>query len=117
MGDNNMPGKITISPDGAVVVLSHDKSLAFYSVLTGAAGTVTGVHTEPVSQTIFSADSQLVLTAGDKHVKILRNVPGIRIKIQELAAALQKNQSNSAAKDRIEKQIKAAEAALLAIEG
>ena len=81
--DNNMPSKITISPDGAVVVLSHDKSLAFYSVLTGAdAGTVTGVHTEPVSQTIFSSDSQLVLTAGDKHVKVLHNVPGIRIKIQ-----------------------------------
>jgi len=116
--DNNMPSKITISPDGAVVVLSHDKSLAFYSVLTGAdAGTVTGVHTEPVSQTIFSSDSQLVLSAGDKHVKILHNVPGIRIKIQELAAALQKNLSNSAAKDRIEKQIKDAEAALLAIEG
>ena len=37
--------------------------------------------------------------------------------IQDLKAALQKNQSNSAAKDRIEKQIKDAEAALLAIEG
>ena len=36
--------------------------------------------------------------------------------MQELAAALQKNLSNSAAKDRIQKQIKAAEAALLVID-
>ena len=81
--DNNQPSNISISPDGKVVALSHDKSLAFYSVLTGlSAGTVTDVHTEPVTQVIFSADSDLVFTCGDRHVRVLHNVPGLRIKVQ-----------------------------------
>ena len=81
--DNNQPSNISISPDGKVVALSHDKSLAFYSVLTGlSAGTVTDVHTEPVTQVIFSADSDLVFTSGDRHVRVLHNVPGLRIKVQ-----------------------------------
>jgi len=116
--DSSLPSSITISPDGAVVALSQDKNLEFYSVVTGeSAGSMTGVHTEPVTQLAFTSDSQLVVTAGDRHVRVFHNVPGIRIKIQDLKTALQKNLSNSAAKDRIEKQIKSAEAALIAIEG
>jgi len=116
--DSSLPSMITISPDGAVVAISQDRNLVFYSVLTGeCAGTVAGLHTEPVTQLVFSSDSQLVVTGGDKHVRVLHNVPGNRSKIQDLKAALKKNLSNSAAKDRIEKQIKSAEAALKAIEG
>merc|ERR1712142_106395 len=116
--DSNLSSNITISPDGAVVALSQDKNLVFYSVLTGScAGTVTGLHSEPITQLAFSSDSQLVVTSGDKHVRVLHNVPGTRIKIQELKAALKKNLSNSAAKERIEKQIKSAETALKEIEG
>lgn len=81
--DNNQPSKISISPDGKVVALSHDKSLAFYSVVTGlSAGAVPDVHTEPITQVIFSAGSELVLTSGDRHVRVFHNVPGLRMSIQ-----------------------------------
>ena len=81
--DNNQPSKISISPDGKVVALSHDKSIAFYSVVTGlSAGAVPDVHTEPVTQVIFSASSDLVFTSGDRHVRVFHNVPGLRISIQ-----------------------------------
>ena len=133
--DNNQPSKISICPNGKVVALSHDKSLAFYSVVTGlSAGAVPDVHTEPVTQVLFSAASDLVFTSGDRHVRVFHNVPGLRISIQvsstvhsppltsthhtqDLTLALQKNLTNSAAKERIEKQIESAEAALKAIEG
>jgi len=116
--DSNLPSNITISPDGKVVALSQDKSLAFYSVLTGStAGTLTDVHTEQVTQVIFSSGSDLVFTSGDKHVRVFHNVPGMKIQIQDLKAALQRNLTNSAAKERIEKQIKTAEDALKNIEG
>ena len=81
--DSNLPSNITISPDGAVVAISQDRNLVFYSVLTGeCSGTVTGLHTEPITQVAFSSDSQLVVTGGDKHVRVLHNVPGNRSKIQ-----------------------------------
>jgi WD40 repeat protein len=81
--DSNQPSSITISPDGKVVALSQDKSLAFYSVLTGSsAGTVVDVHTEPVTQVIFSSASDLVFTCGDRHVRVFHNVPGMRSQIQ-----------------------------------
>ena len=91
-------------------------------------------------QVLFSADGQLLLTAGDKHVRVLHNVPGININIQvssglvslcsvcessgssmsciqELRAALRRNATNSAAKERIEQQIQAAELRLTAVSG
>jgi len=81
--DSNLPSNITISPDGKVVALNQDKSLAFYSVLSGdSAGSLTDVHSESVSQVIFSSGSDLVFTSGDRHVRVFHNVPGMRIQIQ-----------------------------------
>ena len=99
------------------MVLAHDKSLAFYSALTGqCVGTITDAHTEPVTQVVFSASGEQVLTSGDKHVRVFHNVPGIKMQIEELQVSLKKNLSNSAAKERIEKQINDAEATLKSIE-
>jgi len=115
--DSNQRSNVTISPDGKVVVLAHDKSLAFYSALTGqCVGTITDAHTEPVTQVVFSASGEQVLTSGDKHVRVFHNVPGIKMQIEELQVSLKKNLSNSAAKERIEKQINDAEATLKSIE-
>ena len=65
--------------------------------------------TKCFGQVLFSADGQHLFTAGDKHIRIFHNVPGIEINIQELKEVLKRNMSNSAAKERIEKQIKLAE--------
>jgi len=116
--DPSHRSNISLSPDGKVVVLFHEKTLAFYSVLTGdCTGTIVDPHTEPLTQVVFSAGSDIVLTSGDKHVRVFHNVPGIKIQIQALKVALQKNMTNSAAKERIEKQIKEAEDTLKAIDG
>ena len=60
-------------------------------------------------QVLFSADSEYLFTAGDKHIRIFHNVPGIQSNIQELKLTLKKNLTNSTAKERIEQQIKLAE--------
>jgi len=115
--DSNQRSNVTISPDGKVVVLAHDKSLAFYSALTGqCVGTISDAHTEPVTQVVFSASGEQVLTSGDKHVRVFHNVPGIKMQIEELQVSLKKNLSNTAAKERIEKQINDAEATLKSLE-
>lgn len=116
--DSNQPSKISISPDGLVVALAQDKGLAFYSVSTGeCAGSISDIHNEPITSLIFDSSSTLLLTAGDKHVRVFHNVPGKIIQIKELQEQLKRNLSNSTAKERIEGLIKDAEKDLAAIVG
>jgi len=108
--DSNKPSKVSISPDGKMVTLYQDKTLMMYSVATGEClGKIEGIHSQALTKVLYSADGQYLFTAGDKHIRIFHNVPGIQINIQELREVLKKNISNSAAKERIQKQIELAE--------
>jgi len=116
--DPNSPSTISLSPNGLVVALAQDKALAFFSVSTGeCAATINDVHNEPITSLIFDSSSTLLLTAGDKHVRVFHNVPGKIIQIKELKEQLKRNLSNTTAKERIEGLIKDAEKELKAIEG
>jgi len=117
-GDPALPSLVTLSPDGKLVCLARDRGLTMYSAVSGEkVAAIPELHSQPITQVLFSADGQLLLTAGDKHVRVLHNVPGININIQELRAALRRNATNSAAKERIEQQIRAAELRLAAVSG
>jgi len=112
-GDPNYRSIISLSPDGRVVAIAHDKSVMFYSVLTGEPeGELVDIHSEPVSSITFDSSNKYVVTAGDKHIRVFHNVPGHRIAVQDLQATLKKLISNTAARERIELQIKEAEAQL-----
>ena len=111
--DTNRPSQISISPDGKLVAVSQDKTVNLFSVLTGQMlAAIVEPHSQPIVKVLFSADGQYLFTAGDKHIRIFHNVPGIEINIQELKETLKRNLSNSAAKERIEKQIVLAEESL-----
>jgi len=115
-GDANNRSIIALSPDGRVVAIAHDKSVRFYSVLTGKSeGCIEDAHSEPITSVVFDSNSKYVLTAGDKHIRVFHNVPGLKIAVQDLEATLKKQSSNSAAKERIENQIKEAEETLAKI--
>jgi len=116
VGDNNNRSIIALSPDGRVVAIAHDKSVRFYSVLTGEPeGEIEEAHGEPITSVVFDSNSKYVLTAGDKHIRVFHNVPGLRIAVQDLETTLKKQSSNSAAKERIETQIKEAQETLAKI--
>merc|ERR1712241_1521031 len=78
--DSNQPSLIALSPDGLVVAIAQDRSIAFFSA-----------------------------TTGDKHVRVFHNVPGKLMQIEDLKIQLKKNMSNSTAKARIEGLIRDAE--------
>jgi len=111
--DPNRPSQISLSPDGKLVGVSQDKTVHLYSVTSAKmVASILEPHSQPIVKVLFSADGQYLFTAGDKHIRIFHNVPGIEINIQELKETLKRNLSNSAAKERIEKQIALAEETL-----
>jgi len=108
--ESGKPSLITISPEGKLVALSQDKRVNLYSVLTGKLlASIEEPHSQPIVKVLFSSDGQYLFTAGDKHIRIFLNVPGIKNNILELKEMLKRNISNSAAKERIEGQIALAE--------
>jgi hypothetical protein len=40
------------------------------------------VHTEPITCLLFENGGKYVLTAGDKHVRVFHNVPGLKTAVQ-----------------------------------
>jgi len=117
-GDSNQPSNVALSPDGKVVAIAQDKSVSLYSVSTGeCSGIISDVHTEAITSLVFDSGSNFLITSGDKHIRVFHNVPGKINQIQDLKQALKKNLSNSAAKERIEMQIKETEEALNHIVG
>jgi len=109
-GDNGQRSQIAIAPDGQLVCIAQDKTLRFYSALTGGLeGEIKDVHTEPITRVLFDQAGKFVLTSGDKHVRIFHNVPGLKTTIQALQETLKRNISNSSASTRIQAQIKEAE--------
>jgi WD40 repeat protein len=117
-GDCNKSSTVALSPDGRVVAIAQDKNLSLYSVSTGeCSGTIADMHTETITSLLFDSGSNFIITSGDKHVRVFHNVPGKMIQIQDLKEALKRNISNSAAKERIEMQIKEAEESIQQIVG
>ena len=45
-------------------------------------GEIHDVHTEPITCLLFDNAGRYVLTAGDKHVRVLHNVPGLKTAVQ-----------------------------------
>jgi mRNA-capping enzyme len=45
-------------------------------------GEIHDVHTEPITCLLFDNAGKYVLTAGDKHVRVFHNVPGLKTAVQ-----------------------------------
>ncbi len=55
----------------------------FLSVGLGESeGEIQEVHTEPITCLLFDNAGKYVLTAGDKHVRVFHNVPGLKTAVQ-----------------------------------
>jgi len=112
-GDSQHKSIIAISHLGQLVCVAQDKSIWFYSALTGELeGEIHDIHTEPITRVVFDGTGKYVLTSGDKHARVFYNVPGQKTHIQTLKESLQRNLSNSSARERIQQQINEAEQTL-----
>lgn len=110
--NKSQPGIIRMSPDGRTIALASGPSLTYYSAITGEKlNYVPNIYTGDIIGIMFDPGNKLLLTLGDRHVRVFHNVAGYVATIQDLKQSLQKATSSSM-KDRIKQQIKEAEAAL-----
>ncbi|XP_042211116.1 transducin beta-like protein 2 isoform X2 [Homarus americanus] len=106
------PGKIKLSPDGRTVVIASMATLTFFSAITGdKLNTIEDIYAGNIKDAIFDPSNKLVLTLGDKHVRVFHNVAGYTATIQDLEQS-QRKATNSTMRERITQQIKDAKKAL-----
>jgi WD40 repeat protein len=114
---------VAISPDGLLVVCTTGSSASFFSVETGKCETVIHeIHNGmlinpywylentynflgPISCIAFDSTGDQMLTAGDKHIRVFRNVVGAKTKLESLKLSLKTGNLSSTMKDRIQQQI------------
>ncbi|KMQ94257.1 mrna-capping enzyme [Lasius niger] len=104
--DNTTPASLALSPNAEVLVIAHGSSISFYSTITGALDTtIQDIFVVPITCLAFDAMGEYLLVAGDKHIKIFRNVTGYRTTIESAKRKLEQRQTQ-ATKERLEKMIR-----------
>ncbi|XP_051155459.1 transducin beta-like protein 2 isoform X3 [Leptopilina boulardi] len=96
---------LALSPNGEVLAIAHGSSLSFYCTVTGAFDTtIDDIFNGPITCLAFDAAGEYLLVAGDRHIKIFRNIPGYRATIESSKKKLEQRQT-SATRERLEKTI------------
>ncbi|XP_070522969.1 transducin beta-like protein 2 isoform X3 [Cardiocondyla obscurior] len=97
---------LALSPNAEVLVIAHGSSISFYSTITGVLDTtIEDIFFGPITCLAFDAMGEYLLAAGDKHIKIFRNVTGYRTAIESAKRKLEQRQTQ-ATKERLEKMIR-----------
>ncbi|XP_058795675.1 transducin beta-like protein 2 isoform X5 [Phymastichus coffea] len=103
--DGTTPATIALSPNAEIIVIGHGSSISFYSTVNGQLDTtIEDVFNGPIQCLTFDSLGEYLLVAGDRHIKIFRNIPGYRASIESSRKKLSQKQS-SATKERLEKTI------------
>ncbi|CAF0719924.1 unnamed protein product [Brachionus calyciflorus] len=103
--DEKGPSLIAISPDSYSVAVTVNNKLYFYNGLNGECDQVIdNIFNDSVTELMFSSDNKYLSVAGDRHVKIFKNITGHKVAVQDLESQI-KNAKTQGAKERIEQQI------------
>ncbi|PVD32850.1 hypothetical protein C0Q70_08297 [Pomacea canaliculata] len=118
-GSVSLPGPnlIAISPDGRTVAISGDSSVVFWDTVTQSESVILqDLHSGPITALQFNTSNHYLVTAGDKHLQVLHNVPGYYSTIADLEQR-EKKATSAGMRERILEQIKEARQTLSNILG
>ncbi|XP_002732961.1 transducin beta-like protein 2, partial [Saccoglossus kowalevskii] len=105
--DYNGPCKCAIAPDGLSVAIATGYDVSLYDATSGEEEeTFNDVHTEPISALAISPSGKYLVTAGDKHLKVLHNVAGYKASIADMEDKKKKSTTSAAMKERLNQMIK-----------
>ncbi len=106
-----------LSPDASVVALSVGASVVWLSAANGQQlGRIDSVHSAGrISTLVFDRESRWLLTCGgDRHIRVLHNVPGRKASTADLQKKLAAATTDGA-RERISQQIEAHKQVLVAL--
>lgn len=96
---------IALSANGQVVAIARETSVYFFSAITTEEmGEIHNIHTNAITSILFDREDRWFLTAGDKHIRVFKNVPGLTLQKRELEKKVA-SASTSGLKDRLMSQI------------
>ncbi|KAJ8679511.1 hypothetical protein QAD02_015298 [Eretmocerus hayati] len=103
--EGSTPATVALSPNAEIIVIAHGSSISFYSTVNGELDTtIDDVFNGSIKCLTFDSLGEYILVAGDRHIKIFRNIPGYRASIETARKKLSQRQT-SATKERLEKTI------------
>ncbi|XP_045128986.1 transducin beta-like protein 2 [Portunus trituberculatus] len=110
--NKQQPALIRLSPDGRTFVIASTVSLTFYSAITGdILNNINDIYAGNIVDLLFDPESKLLLTLGDRHVRVFHNVAGYHATIQDLEQS-HKKATSASMRDRVNQQVKEAKKAL-----
>ncbi|KAG0711226.1 Transducin beta-like protein 2 [Chionoecetes opilio] len=110
------PAIIRIAPDGRTIAIAAAASLTCFSAITGEVlNTITDIYSGSIVDLCFDPESKLLLTLGDRHVRVFHNVAGYHATIQDLEQSVKKA-TTAGMRERINQQVREAKKALEAIQ-
>ncbi|KAF0313790.1 Transducin beta-like protein 2 [Amphibalanus amphitrite] len=105
-GESGPASRVALSPDGCTVAVGARSDVQLFSAETGdMMATLAALHSSPITCMLFDPTSRYLLTTGDKHIRILHNVPGCKVNIQVMQDKLAKT-TNHTLKERLTAQVK-----------
>ncbi|CAG0886288.1 unnamed protein product [Darwinula stevensoni] len=115
----SQPGEKTLlalSPDGRTVAITSGNDLLLFSAISGnLEKRISNIHTGGIMAVMFDPSNKLVLTAGDRQVRMFHNVVGYKATIEELEGK-RKTATTVAMRERIIQQISEAKAFLQSLQ-
>ncbi|KAJ1530546.1 hypothetical protein ONE63_005434 [Megalurothrips usitatus] len=94
--------RLALSPDGESFAVASGSDLSLYVVQSGKlTATIKDIYTGPIRQVRFDPTGSLVLTAGDRHVRVFHNVAHYAATVEVNGAKLKQTGLSAATKERL----------------
>ncbi|XP_072047301.1 transducin beta-like protein 2 [Amphiura filiformis] len=100
------PSLIALSADANSLAIAHSNRLWVFNTKSGEEEeSFEDVHTQPIAKVAFDPSGRYLATTGDRHLRILHNVTGLRANILDMETKMKKHTTSKALKERLEHQI------------
>lgn len=87
--DADLDTRIALSPDASTVLIGQQNRISFFDAATAdKIGEVGDVFNAGIVSLAFEKDDRWFVAAGDKYVRVFRNIPGLKLKTEDLKKRL-----------------------------
>lgn len=103
---SNIPSQVALSQNADVIAIASGNSIEIFSTTNGLRDRIIDrIYTGEIVAIAFDPLSKLILTAGDRYVRIFHNVTGYHLSTDMARQKLKQTQLTTATRERLTKLI------------